>query len=126
MEHTMIEHSLDMKDGILHLYPKDALDRDDFAELSQVVDPYILEHGGLNGMIIEADAFPGWDTLGAMAAHFRFVKDHHKAIRKIAVVTDSPIGGAAEHLAAHFVSAKIKHFAMSDRDAANAWVMSPA
>ena len=61
-----------------------------------------------------------------MAAHFRFVKDHHRAIRKIAVVTDSPIGGAAEHLASHFVSAKIKHFAMSDRDAAKAWVTSPA
>jgi hypothetical protein len=122
----MIEHSLDMKDGVLHLYPKDALDTDDFAELSRVVDPYILEHGGLNGMIIEADAFPGWDTFGAMAAHFRFVKDHHRAIRKIAVVTDSPMGGAAEHLAAHFVSAKIRHFAMSDRDAAKNWVTSPA
>jgi len=122
----MIEHSLDMKDGVLHLYPKDALDKDDFAELSRVVDPYILEHGGLAGMIIEADAFPGWDTFGAMAAHFRFVKDHHRAIRKVAVVTDSPIGGALEHLAAHFVSAKIKHFAMSDRDAARAWVASAA
>ena len=120
----MIEHSIDMKDGVLHLYPKDALDADDFAELSQVVDPYILEHGGLNGMIIEADAFPGWDTFGAMAAHFRFVKDHHRAIRKIAVVTDSPVGSVAEHLASHFVSAKIKHFAMNDRDAAKAWVTS--
>ena len=120
----MIEHSLDMKDGVLHLYPKDALDTDDFAELSQVVDPYILEHGGLNGMIIEADAFPGWDTFGAMAAHFRFVKDHHRAIRKVAIVTDSPVGSAAEHLAAHFVSAKIRHFAMDSREAAKAWVTS--
>ena len=122
----MIEHSLDMKDGVLHLYPRDALDVEDFAELSQVVDPYILEHGGLNGMIIETDAFPGWETFGAMAAHFRFVKDHHKAIRKIAIVTDSPVGSVAEHLASHFVSAKIQHFPMSDRDAAKAWVTAPA
>lgn len=121
----MIEHSLDMKDGVLHLYPKDALDADDFAELSQVVDPYILEHGGLNGLLIEADAFPGWDTFGAMAAHFRFVRDHHKKVGKVAVVTDSPIGGVLEHLASHFVSAKIKHFKMSDREAASAWVTSP-
>ena len=122
----MIEHSLDMKDGVLHLYPKDALDTDDFAELSQVVDPYVLEHGGLNGMIIEADAFPGWDTFGAMAAHFRFVKDHHRAIRKVAIVTDSPVGSAAEHLASHFVSAEIRHFAMNNRAAAKAWVGSAA
>jgi hypothetical protein len=118
----MIDHSLDMKDGVLHLYPKDALDVEDFAELSQVVDPYIVEHGGLNGVIIEADAFPGWDTFGAMAAHFRFVRDHQNFIRKVAIVTDSPVGSAAEHLASHFVSAKIRHFGMTDRQAAYAWV----
>ncbi|HET9025358.1 MAG TPA: STAS/SEC14 domain-containing protein [Burkholderiaceae bacterium] len=122
----MIEHSLDMQNGVLHLYPRDALDTDDFAELSQVVDPYILEHGGLNGLMIEADAFPGWDTFGAMVAHFRFVKDHHRAIRKVALVTDSPVGGALEHLASHFVSAKIKHFGMINREAAKSWVTSPA
>jgi hypothetical protein len=122
----MIDHSLDMKDGVLHLYPKDALDVDDFTELSQVVDPYIVEHGGLNGLIVEADAFPGWDTFGAMAAHFRFIRDHHKLIRKVAIVTDSPIGSAAEHLASHFVSAKVQHFPMSARQAAKDWVASPA
>jgi len=122
----MIEHSLDMKDGVLHVYPRDAFDADDFAELSQVVDPYILEHGGLNGLIIEADAFPGWDSFAAMAAHFRFVRDHQKAIRKVAVVTDSPLAGALERLAAHFVSAKVQHFAMKDRQAAQTWVTSAA
>ena len=120
----MIDHSLDMKDGVLHLYPKDALDVDDFTELSQVVDPYITEHGGLNGLVVEADAFPGWDTFGAMAAHFRFIRDHHRLIRKVAIVTDSPIGSAAEHLASHFVSAKIRNFGMADRQAAHDWVMA--
>ncbi len=122
----MIEHSLDMKDGVLHLYPRDALDVDDFTELSQVVDPYIVEHGGLKGVLIEADAFPGWDSFGAMAAHFRFIRDHQKFIRKVAIVTDSPVGSAAEHLASHFVSAKIRHFAMPERQAAVDWVSSPA
>jgi hypothetical protein len=122
----MIDHSLDMKDGVLHLYPRDALDAEDFAELSQVVDPYIVEHGGLNGVIVESDAFPGWDTFGAMAAHFRFVRDHQKFIKKVAVVTDSAIGSALEHLASHFVSAKIRHFPMSDRQAAYSWVTSAA
>ncbi len=122
----MIEHSLDMKSGVLTLHPREALDVDDFAELSQVVDPYILEHGGLNGVIIEAPAFPGWDTFSAMAAHFRFVRDHQKAIRKVAVVTDSPVGTALEHLASHFVSAKVQHFPASNGQAALAWVTSAA
>lgn len=46
--------------------------------------------------LVEAAAFPGWDSFGAMAAHFRFVRDHHKHLKKIAVVTDSAMGNLAE------------------------------
>ena len=59
-----------------------------------------------------------------MAAHFRFVKDHHKHIKKIAIVTDSALGNVAERLASHFVSADIKHFAASELEAARQWVMN--
>ena len=51
------------------------------------------------GLVIEITSFPGWESIGAMASHFRFVRDHHKHIKKIAVVTDSPMGNVAEHLA---------------------------
>ena len=48
------------------------------------------------GILIEAPAFPGWEDLGAMAAHFRFVRDHHKLIKKVGLVTDSALGKVAE------------------------------
>jgi SpoIIAA-like len=122
----MIEHSLDTTDGILYVHPQGVLEASDFSELRQVVDPWILDHGDLNGLVIEAPAFPGWDTFGAMAAHFRFVKDHHRVIRKIAIVTDSSIGSAAEHLASHFVSAEIKRFSAGSLPAAKAWIGASA
>ena len=59
-----------------------------------------------------------------MAAHFRFVRDHHKDIKKIAVVTDSAMGTVAERLASHFVSAEIKRFPVGQVDAAKQWVMN--
>jgi SpoIIAA-like len=122
----MIEHSLDTTDGILYLHPRAALEASDFSKLSQVVDPWILEHGSLRGLVIESSAFPGWDSFGAMAAHVRFVKDHHRSIRKIAIVTDSPIGSVAEHLASHFVSAEIKRFSSDSLPAATAWIGASA
>ena len=39
-----------------------------------------------------------------MITHFRFVRDHHKRVKKVAVVTNSHIGDVAERLASHFVS----------------------
>ena len=119
----MIEHTLDAAQSILYLRPKSALEQGDFAQLAKTVDPHIEKTGGLAGLIIEAPRFPGWESFGAMAAHFRFVRDHHKRIRKVALVTDSAIGNVAQHLASHFVSAEIRHFAAGELEAAKQWVL---
>jgi len=92
----MLEHNLDTAHGILHLRPKGALEKEDFAKLARTVDPFIESKGELAGIIVDAPGFPGWDSLGAMAAHFRFVRDHHKRVKKIAIVTDAPMGGCKE------------------------------
>jgi SpoIIAA-like len=121
----MIEHSLDTTHSILYLRPRSALKEDDFVELARTVDPYIQGTGGLAGLIVEAPTFPGWDSFGAMMSHLRFVRDHHKHIRKIGLVTDSALGDIAEHLASHFVSAEIRHFAAGDLEAAQRWIAAP-
>jgi hypothetical protein len=120
----MIEHTLDTAHSILYVRPKSALEQCDFVQLAKTVDPYIGEAGHLAGLIIEAPTFPGWESLGAMAAHFRFVREHHKYIKKIGLVTDSALGNVAEHLASHFVSAEVRHFSAGDLEAAKQWVMN--
>ena len=120
----MIEHTLDTAQSILYVRPKSALEQGDFVKLAKTVDPYILETGDLAGLIIEVPTFPGWESLGAMAAHFRFVRDHHKHIKKIGLVTDSALGNVAEHFASHFVSAEIRHFSAGELEAAKQWVMN--
>lgn len=117
----MIGFSLDTDLGILYLRPTAPLTSGDFEQLTAAVDPWIAENGKLNALIIEPEKFPGWEGLGAMLSHFKFVLDHHKLISKIAVVTDSEAGDVAETFASHFVSAKIKHFSAGERDAAKQW-----
>ena len=120
----MIDYNLDTTHSILYVRPTSALAQEDFAKLTRAVDPHIEATGGLAGLIIEVSSFPGWESLGAFAAHFRFVRDHHKHIKKVAVVTDSSIGNVAERLASHFVSAEIKHFAAGQTEAAKQWILS--
>ena len=118
----MIEHTLDEARSILFVRPSGALTKQDFETLASAVDPYIESRGGLAGMVIEARAFPGWESLGAMSAHLRFVRDHHRHIKKIAVVTDAAMGTLAEKLASHFVSATIRHFPAGQARAAAEWI----
>jgi hypothetical protein len=120
----MIEHTLDTANSILYVRPQSSLEQSDFVQLAKAVDPYIEETGGLAGLIIEAPTFPGWESLGAMVAHIRFVRDHHKHIKKIGLVTNSAMGNVAEHLASHFVSAKIKHFSAKELEVAKQWVIN--
>jgi len=120
----MIEHVLDTASSILYLRPKSALAKEDFEQIARTVDPFIERTGKLDGVIIEAPGFPGWDSLGAMAAHFRFLRDHHQHIRKIAVVTDAALGNLAEKLGSHFVSATIRRFPAGESEAARQWVLN--
>ncbi|MEJ2033410.1 MAG: STAS/SEC14 domain-containing protein [Deltaproteobacteria bacterium] len=120
----MIEYTLDKERSVLHVRPTGRLRESDFDTLAQADDPYIEQTGGLSGLIIEAARFPGREDLGAAVRHFRFVREHHRKIRKVAVVTDSLLGDAVEHIASHFVGAKIKRFPAGAYETAKTWIVS--
>jgi hypothetical protein len=118
----MLDHQLLRKEGILVIRPGGPIQAGEFESISQVVDPYITEHGKLGGIMVEATSFPGWDTFAAFVSHLRFVRDHHRLISKIAVVSDSTILSIAPQLTKHFVKAEIRHFNANERATAVAWL----
>jgi hypothetical protein len=118
----MVEHELLRAEGILVIHPKGRLEAADFEKLAQEIDPYIEANGKLHGLMIEAESFPGWTGFGALIAHFTFVRDHHRKIEKVAVVSDSTFLSVAPRFASHFVHANLRHFAHDQRDAALAWL----
>ena len=120
----MIEYTLDTINSILYVKPRSSLEQADFEQLAKTDDPYIKETGGLAGLIIDAPNFPGWENLVALTSHFSFVRDHHKHIKKIGLVTDSALGNVAEHLASHFVSAEIRHFPSKESEKAKEWILT--
>ena len=118
----MIDYDLDAARSILVVRPQSRLDKEDFVKLAEVVDPQIEANGDLAGLVLDARSFPGWTGFGSMVSHFRFVRDHQRHVKKVAVVTDSAFGEIAENLASHFVSAQIKHFPAGDIEAAEKWI----
>jgi len=119
----MLSINLDEHDGIAILEPNGELSKTDFISASKIIDPYIEKSGKINGIIIHVKSFPGWESFSALLTHLSFVKDHHKKVAYVAFVTDSPVGGLAEHVANHFVSAQIKSFTFSEMDHAKKWII---
>ena len=60
------------------------------------------------------------------ADDFRFVQDHHRQTRRVAMVSDSTLLTIAPKIAAHFVAAEVRHFDASGRKDALAWFHGPA
>jgi hypothetical protein len=118
----VLTHDLLQFDGILVVKPEGPLAASDFEGLAAEVDPYIAKRGDLRGLLIEAASFPGWENFGAFLSHFRFVRDHHRHIAKVAVVSDSTFLAVAPRFADHFVSAEVRHFGADHADAAMSWL----
>ena len=118
----MIKHHIMETEGILVLEPVSALSADDFLDLASSVDTYLDGHKVLHGMLIHTRHFPGWESFAGLSAHLKFVREHHKRIERIAIVTDSPLGTVAPALAKHFVSAQIRRFAYSQFEKALLWL----
>ncbi|KPK55104.1 MAG: hypothetical protein AMJ63_00590 [Myxococcales bacterium SG8_38_1] len=118
----MIKAELDKAKGVLHARPSGPLEAADFDRLAALADPYIQKKGELTGLMIEAKEFPGWKDFAGMIKHFRFVRNHHRKIRRVALVTDARLGKIAEKLARHFVAAQVKRFPAGHAGSARTWL----
>ena len=118
----MLNYDLRYDDGILVLKPEGPLQAQDFKTLARAVDAYLDGRGALRGVMIDAPGFPGWRNFGALVAHLKFVRQHHRQIEKVAVVSDSGVAAAIPHIANHFVHAQIKHFEAAQHGVAWTWL----
>jgi len=118
----MLNYELLPERKILVVEPQAALEAVDFERLVRDVDPFIEKSGGLNGLMIYSDSFPGWDDFHALVSHIRFISNHHQAIRRVAFVTDSAVLTLLPRVASHFVAAEVRHFHHTDREAALDWL----
>ena len=105
-----LDHHLDEKTGVLKVEITAPLTSENFAILTNTVDTWLEKEGKLNGLVIHAKKFPGWEDVGSFISHITFVKNHHQKIRRIALCADGLMPTIGPQLANHFVEAKIEHF----------------
>ncbi len=118
----MLHFELQRESRILTLTPEGPLQGADFQKLAAAVDPFIEAGGDLQGVLVDAPAFPGWQTFGDLISHVKFVKNHERHIRKIAVVSDSGFLSVMPSIVSHFIHAEVRHFAGGEKTQALAWL----
>ncbi len=117
----MLKVELLQDKNIAVLTPSGKLQAADFQQAASTIDPWIESNGKLNGIVIAAEEFPGWDSIQGLLAHLKFVRDHHKKINRVAFASDSSMLGFVQSLADHFTSAELKIFTYSSLNEAIDW-----
>ncbi|MBO0655817.1 STAS/SEC14 domain-containing protein [Streptomyces triculaminicus] len=97
----------------------------DFDALASTADNWLRTHAELAGVVIHAREFPGWENIGGLIRHVRFVRDHHRKVRRIALAADSKAATLVPQLANHFVQAEVRRFEYDELDEAIAWAAGP-
>lgn len=121
----MLNHQFDVRRRLVTVEPAGTLTEEDFQKLAKAVDGFIRMHGDLNGVVIHAEKFPGWEDFGALVEHLKFIRQHHRQVAKVAMVSDDAILKIAPRIAGHFVAAEARHFPAGELDSATAWAASP-
>jgi len=120
----MIEIEFSKSCKVLKITPSGDLSADDFDRLTEVFDQYVNEQDKIPNLVINISNFPHWDGFLAARKHFKFVHDHHKAIEKVAIVSDNFALTTLPFLVDHFVHAKVRQFKYVDLKDAIKWAES--
>lgn len=114
-------HRLLPERGVIVVELAAALRAQDFDALAVTADNWIEAHGQLQGLVIHARDFPGWENAAGLFRHLRFVRDHHRHIARVALAADSRLAELAPRLASHFVAADVRKFGYDELAQAVAW-----
>jgi hypothetical protein len=120
-EGPAVTHRLLADRGVLVVEVRQALRAQDFDALAATADGWIEAHGDLPGIVIHARTFPGWENLGGLIRHLRFVRDHERRVRRAALASDSRLADLAPRLAEHFAHAEVRRFGYDALEDAIAW-----
>jgi len=125
-ESAAVSHRLLPESGVIVVEAKQALRAQDFDAVAFTADNWIEAHGYLQGLVIHVREFPGWENFGSLLRHLRFVRDHHREVKRIAFAADSKLASLAPEIGGHFIKAEVKSFGYDELDIAIAWAAHPA
>jgi hypothetical protein len=120
-----ITHRVLADTGVVVVEVAEPLRVQDVEALATVVDGWLTERPRLHGLVVHARAFPGWENVGGLVQHLRFVVGHHRHVDRIALAVDGPLAAMAATLAEVVAHPQVRRFDHDELDAAIAWAGTP-
>jgi hypothetical protein len=120
-----MRHRLLGDQGVILVELTGPLRANDFDALAVTADAWIEAYGCLQGIVVHARAFPGWENWAALCRHVQFVREHHRYVHRVALAADGMVASLLPRIGRHLVRAEVKRFDCAGVDAAIVWATGP-
>lgn len=117
----MIATDIKERENIIVATPDGGITADDITAFAEKIDTYINSHDMVPNLVFHVHKLPHWKDFHALSEHLKLVKDHHRIVKKVAVVTDSRLISLARVLVDRFTGAKVRRFPELALDDAINW-----
>lgn len=117
----MIDIETRRAENVFIMTPRGSITAEDIKTVSSTIDDYINEHDAIPSLVFRVSELPRWEDFEAMAAHFRLVRDHHKVVPKVAIVSDSSFLALVRVFVDQFTGARVRRFPADAFDDAVNW-----
>jgi SpoIIAA-like len=107
--------------NIFVLTPAKAITSDDIAQLNRQINDYINAHDKVPNLVLRAERVPVWENFEALTDHIKFVRNHHRLVKKVAIVSDAKLVWLVRPVVDSFTGAKVRRFSADAFDKAYAW-----
>jgi len=91
--------------------------------VENVVEKILSEVEYINGVLIDAIEFTGWESLAAFAEHINFVQEKHQYIKRVAIVVEDQWQRLIATLTTMIDKTEVKTFDLDQKDQASEWII---
>lgn len=116
-------HQEDLGNGALHISLLGKIEAGVYAKETEDLNAFVRKNEHFR-LLLDIRRFDGWQGLGAMASHFRIVRDHVGQLDKAAVVGDKGWQGMVVQVVKRLIGKEAQYFENNEFDAAKAWITS--
>jgi hypothetical protein len=109
--------------GVLLLDVVNSFTEEDFLKISELIDPYFLEHQELRGVIINSKKFPYWSNARNRAEYLNFAKNNHFKFQKAALNMGGFFTKIIARIAIGRIHPEVKIFKYNQIEKAQDWIL---
>lgn len=110
--------------GVLFLDVKAPFCEEDFAAITNLIDPYYASKGELAGVIINSKKFPYWSSAQNRSQYLEFASNNHGKFKRAALSMGGFFTKIVVSIARRRVHPEVKIFKYNQVEKAQDWILS--